>query len=152
VAGRSRRTWAMPAVRALGDLDGDGDLDLIETSHHLLQSVIVRSHLNDGSGSFTPGPQTNLSIGVAFGTGPGPGRPGLGRPGGPGRHELGRLCPTGARGLAACAAMGRAPSRCQARAFCLASTSTITQAWVGPPRRFRRRWPARRLGARRSGW
>jgi hypothetical protein len=55
-------------VHAVGDLDGDGDLDLIETSHHLLQSVEVRSHLNAGDGTLTPGPQTDLQFGVAFGT------------------------------------------------------------------------------------
>jgi len=55
-------------VHAVGDLDGDGDLDLIETSHHVLQSVKVRSHLNAGDGTFTSGPQTDIQFLVAFGT------------------------------------------------------------------------------------
>ncbi|HZJ71280.1 MAG TPA: VCBS repeat-containing protein [Planctomycetota bacterium] len=119
------------AVRALGDLDGDGDLDLIETSHHPLQSVIVRSHLNDGDGTFAAGPQTDLQFLVGFGSDldlqdlDADGRADLVvvnsddfNPPGPEAWLLhgdgtGAFTMRGAR-------------------VTLASTSTTTQAWVGP--------------------
>ena len=117
-------------VRAVGDLDGDGDFDLIETSHHPLQTVKVRSHLNDGSGAFTNGPLTDLLFLVAFGT----------------DLDLQDLDSDGLLDLvvAHSEAIGSDPQAWLLRgdgtgAFAmpgarvrLAATTTLTKAWVGP--------------------
>jgi FG-GAP-like repeat len=55
---RSNSPWSM----ALGDVDGDGDLDLAKTGSDDKGNNIVRFGLNDGSGNFDPKPSLTLPL------------------------------------------------------------------------------------------